>query len=167
MKDSSKGQWKITDREMWKNKAMAFVTRSHRHLWGKNNEDPLAFLFLCGLENQFAKDMIFGWNKFGQKRSPENWGLCNESCPTEKLFLPAGIVVPYIVKKELKSVFIHSYDKNATYIIPGSATTFLTLEHGPSLRKTIRADNLFRGLKLFQDTEDCQVIIQGPFSFSC
>ena len=163
----TQNQWEIVDKEMWRAKAAAFVTRAHRHLWGKNNEDPLAFLFLRGLENRFAKDMIMGWNKFGQKRSPENWGLCNEADPQKKLFLPAGIVVPYIVQRTLKSVFIHSCEKDKTYIVPGSSPTFLTLEHGPHFKKTVMTEELFKGLVQFQNTETIQVIIQGPFSFSC
>ena len=35
----------LKDPVLWKQKARSFVTRSHHHLWGKNNEDPQVLLF--------------------------------------------------------------------------------------------------------------------------
>jgi len=51
---------------------VAFVTRCHQHLFGKNNEDPLAYLFRQGIKNEFAKQMLMGWNKYSQERPMEN-----------------------------------------------------------------------------------------------
>nr|NJM03660.1 hypothetical protein [Desulfobacula sp.] len=61
--------------EAWRKKAGAFVIRCHHHLFGKNNEDPLAYLFTRGIKNEFAKKMLLGWNKFSQERPKENWGF--------------------------------------------------------------------------------------------
>lgn len=156
------------DNALWKQKATAFVIRSHRHLWGKNNEDPQAFLFTRGLNNKFAKDMLIGWNKFGQERPAEKWGEIIASPkkikPHKKLFLPAGIVIPFIVDKDLKSVFIHPYEDGAQpapHIIPGSTTPTLLLEKkAADLKKNIVIKDLIDGLFLFQETrETCRVII--------
>lgn len=160
------------DRAMWKKKAMAFVTRSHRHLWGKNNEDPQAFLFTRGLKNQFIKDALMGWNKFGQQRPMENWGF---ESGNKKLFLPAGVVVPFIVEKELRSVFIHSFYENKTdenkkkqtLVLPGSLHSTLVLRNDSDgstgdrgLVKTAVIQNLIDGLFLFQETgRSCSVMI--------
>ena len=114
----------------WKKKAMAFVIRSHRHLWGQNNEGPQAFLFTRGLKNQFIKNLLLGWNKFEQERPIENWEFETESQTGRKLFLPSGIVVPFIVEKQLQSIFIHPYDENKiheTTIVPGSLNPTLVL----------------------------------------
>ncbi|WP_041279149.1 hypothetical protein [Desulfobacula toluolica] len=151
------------NRAVWKQKAMAFVVRSHRHLWGKNNEDPQAFLFTHGLKNQFIKDALIGWNKFGQTRSIKNWGIETNLKKDEKLFLASGIVIPFIVKKELKSIFIHPYDEsqdNKTTIIPGSVTPTMVL--GEKKEKVAVIQNIFDGLFLFQELKDTCCIIIHP-----
>lgn len=164
----------IFDDTVWKQKAMAFVIRSHRHLWGKNNEDPLAFLFNRGLTNQFAKEGLLGWNKFGQKRSAENWGQTpGDNNPSEKernLFLPSGIVVPFIVEQQLKSIFIHEFgtDETAkTTMVPGSSTpTMLLREKGnKKIERIAVVHHVFDGLFLFQESQQtCCVLIHPDLS---
>jgi hypothetical protein len=167
---SFSGRKKMSDnrffnRAMWKKKAMAFVIRSHRHLWGKNNEDPQAFLFTRGLKNQFIKDALIGWNKFGQARPIQNWGIETNFKTDKKLFLPSGIVIPFIVEKELRSIFIHPYDEskgNKTTIVPGSWTPTLVL--GEKKEKIVIIQNIFDGLFLFQELKDtcCVMIYPDP-----
>ncbi len=151
----------------WIQKAMAFVTRSHRHLWGKNNEEPLAFLFEHGLKNSFAKQMLLGWNKFGQNRPLKNWGVNPETTggedTLEKLFLPAGIVVPYIIEQRLQSVFIHPFEPSVnerTILIPGSQTSSLIL--GQPSSSVFLIQDILDGLFLFQEIQDGACIIIHP-----
>ena len=154
---------KLFDKAVWQPKAMAFVTRSHRHLWGKNNEDPQAFLFTRGLKNQFMKELLLGWNKFGQTRPIENWGFEIDSQTDKKLFLPSGIVVPFIVEKKLQSVFIHPYDENKiqkTTIVPGSLSPTLVL--GDKKEKIAIVQHLFDGLFLFQETQGSCCVMVHP-----
>lgn len=155
----------LFDRTVWTKKAMAFVTRSHRHLWGKNNEDPQAFLFTRGLNHQFIKEQLFGWNKFGQKRPLQNWGIKTDSRETQKLFLPSGIVIPFIVEKQLKSIFIHPYDENKrgrTTLVPGSWHPTMIL--GGKKEKIAVIQNVFDGLFLFQEMKNscCVMIHPNP-----
>ena len=139
---------------VWQRKATAFVVRSHRHLWGKNNEDPLSFLFKQGLKNQFARDQYLGWNKFGQERPLDTWGFDKPCGRPDKFLLPAGIVIPFIRDKQLISVFILPFlqPKSAATVIPGSQSTILYLE-GPG--KTIYIiQDIMDGLLLFQEKGD-------------
>jgi len=140
----------LKDPILWKKKARAFVTRTHRHLWGKNNEDPLIFLFKQDLTNQFAKDMLLGWNKHGQERTMEKWGIDGQA---NSLSLPPGIVFPYIVEKELLSVWIHPMDPcGIPYLVPGSAKGPILL--GNPKNPVKKVDRLFNGLRLFQEKKD-------------
>ncbi len=164
------------DQDLWKKKAVAFVTRSHRHLWGKNNEDPLAFLFLKGLENQFVKEMVIGWNKFGQERPKENWGLKNHSQLTKKFllpsiggkfFLPSGIVIPYIVNKELISVYIIPMLENGIekpILVPGSQSTTMIFNKkcAENNQSIIVIENILDGLTLLQETQRTVCIVIYP-----
>ncbi len=150
------------NRDLWKQKAMAFVTRSHRHLWGKNNEDPLAFLFTCGLKNSFIKKGLLGWNKFGQNRPKKSWGL-QENKVDDKLFLAPGIVIPFIEKKLLKSVFIHSYTETnvgQTKMLQGSITPTMIL--GKNKKNIVVIRNLLDGLFLFQELNETLCVIIHP-----
>lgn len=152
-----------SDSRLWKKKAAAFVTRSHRHLWGKNNEDPLAFLFTRGLKNEFSKKQLLGWNKFGQNRPPENWGVAQAAFTETKIFLPPGIVVPYIIEQELVSVFISVYGEglpSKTMQIPGSARS--TLDMGKPGSKAVFARDLFDGLFLYQEFGETHHIVIQP-----
>ena len=157
----------VKDPDLWKQKAMAFVTRSHRHLWGKNNEDPQIFLYRQNLTNQFVKNMHLGWNKHGQERTMEKWGLerlAPENQPG-KLFLPPGIVVPYIVEKKLVSVFIHPLDPSGhTFLVPGSSESSLLLGDPKTTVKTI--DGLFEGLRLFQEENTHSLRIRPRLNLS-
>ncbi len=165
------------DAAIWKKKAMAFVIRSHRHLWGKNNEDPLAYLFSMGLRNDFCKQHYLGWNKFGQKRPYQNWGfgsrpeqLVNQGVDqSNKFLLPSGIVFPFIIEKDLISVFIHSLDENATsdenargriIMMPGSSSATIFL--GEIKETVVILEDLFDGLFLYQEAgKTCSVIIHS------
>lgn len=149
------------EKTVWRQKAMAFVIRSHRHLWGKNNEDPLAFLFHQGLRNDFSKDLLLGWNKFGQKRPKENWGLTSEN--DDKLYFPPGIVIPYILEKTLISVFIHGYDKEEkTILLEGSLASELIL--GDTKNPVLVIFDLFDGLFVFQEKHNELCVIIHPDS---
>ncbi len=134
--------------KIWKRKAMAFVIRSHRHLWGKNNEDPLVFLFRGGLTNEFSKQLYLGWNKFSQERPCEGWGLEQKG----SFLLPAGIVFPYIIEKELMSVFIISMEgSRSVFRIPGSVDTPVIL--GDPNKTVVEVDDILKGLSFFQENQ--------------
>lgn len=148
MKDSDQKQ-------IWQQKAMAFVTRSHQHLFGKNNEDPLAFLFNKGLKNDFIKKIHLGWNKYGSNRPAENWGLDPADFKEGKLFLPDGIVFPYIMNKKLISVFILPYEPEGStaFMVPGSLTRTIVL--GSSSGSNVEIiKNLFEGLYKYQEADE-------------
>jgi hypothetical protein len=146
----------LKDQDLWKQKARAFVTRCHRHLWGKNNEDPLVFLFRQGLSNEFIKKMYLGWNKYGQERGLAKWGLEKEQGkkPEKDTFiLPPGIVIPYIVEKELMAVWILPLSSpGSSFILPGSARGPITLGNPTNPIKEV--DGLLEGLGLFQENKE-------------
>jgi hypothetical protein len=132
------------------------------------NEDPLAYLFRQGIKNEFAKQMLIGWNKYSQERPMENWGF---GSGTEKLLLSKGLVIPYIVEKELKSVFIHSFEDDSgrgTHMIPGSASSCMILQVGPDTpgqgkkEPPVLVHDIMEGLLLFQEKKGPSQIIIHP-----
>jgi len=137
------------DAKAWGTKAKAFAIRSYKHLWGKNNEDPLSFLYLKGLNLEFINKMFLGWNKFGHNRPYDGWGLSGK----DSFFIPSGIVFPYIVEKKVTGIFIISMKNPDTeLIIPGSFKGPLIL--GPGNREVKNATGIMEGLKVFQEGPD-------------
>ena len=142
------------DTKIWERKARAFAVRSRDHLWGKNNEDPLAFLYLKGLNLKFIGRMSLGWNKFGHKRPCDGWGLTGKG----SFFIPSGIVFPYIVEKKITGMFIISMtgpedsEPSSELILPGSFKGPLIL--GPDNHEVKEATSITEGLKLFQENPD-------------
>ena len=137
---------------------MAFVTRSHHHLWGRNNEDPLAFLFEMGLSNATIKSLHLGWNKFGQERHCDKWGVKNlekidSPGKNNSFVLPPGIVFPHIIEKELTSIWIHSLDRaGPVFMVPGSAPGPVLL--GDFKKPVVTTSDLFKGLCMFQEKQE-------------
>jgi len=137
------------DAKAWEKKAKAFAIRSYKHLWGKNNEDPLSFLYLKGLNLEFINKMFLGWNKFGHNRPCDGWGLSGK----DSFFIPSGIVFPYIVEKKVTGIFIISMKNPDTeLIIPGSFKGPLIL--GLGNREVKDATGIMEGLKIFQEGPD-------------
>lgn len=138
----------VMDSGAWKQKAMAFVTRCHRHLWGKNNEDPLVFLYHQGLTHDFIRRMHLGWNKHAQQRDLTKWGLSDTEGDLSRFLLPAGIVFPYIVEKNLNAVVILSMTPDSSLcLLPGSCRDII-LDCGS--RPPVLCDDIFTGLRLLQ-----------------
>lgn len=150
-----------TDPQKWKQKAMAFAVRSHRHLWGKNNEDPLVFLFNQGFNNDFVKKQYMGWNKFGQERPFKTWGFEPVPDRPETLFLPSGIVVPVIENRVLTSLFIQQFNENELtdlVLVPGSRHAVMVV--GETADVVVVIKDLFDGLYLYQEIGNhCMVVI--------
>lgn len=133
---------------------MAFAVRSHNHLWGKNNEDPFVFLYNQGWSHEFSKHMYLGWNKFGQERQYDKWGIHQPG----SFFIPPGIVFPYIIEKELLSLFIISMEEPQTvFCFPGNPDRPLILGNPDTGTKTV--NNIIQGLCLFQENPETGIEI--------
>ena len=135
--------------QVWEKKARAFAIRAQGHLWGKNNEDPLSFLYLKGLNLKFISKMCMGWNKFGHNRPLKGWGLSGDG----SFYIPPGIVFPYMQGKTITGMFIISMENpGSDSIIPGSANGPLVLGRGN--REVRKAADLLEGLRIFQEDTD-------------
>ncbi|MCP4115225.1 MAG: hypothetical protein GY737_07395 [Desulfobacteraceae bacterium] len=143
------------ERPLWEQRAMAFVTRSFRQLWGKNNEDMLAWLYNMELSNPFARARLLGWNKHGQTRNPELWGV-EPTDDNPALLLPRGLVVPYIVDKRLRKITI--VNKEETVEVRGGSREPMVL--GNDSRVMAIVPDCMDGHFLFQEKgERLSVII--------
>ncbi len=121
--------------DLWRRRAMAFVTRGHQHLWGRNNEDPLAFLFRQGLSHEFVRSAHLGWNKHGQTRDMSRWGMVPD-LPEDRpaFFFPPGLVLPGIRNRVLMSVILIPMTRDAPGIlVPGSRPDVILGDDRPDM----------------------------------
>ncbi len=153
---------------IWRDKAVAFSARSRSELWGKHNEDMMAWFFLHGFKNLFIRDMLLGWNKRPKERRAENWGFSQaDSALTDSvsnLFFPPGIVIPYVVDRHLEKLMIYTPEKTTgdpLHVIPGSARGHMVFGKGE--KNVVIAGNILHGLLLFQEfSSDMAVIVPDP-----
>lgn len=155
----------MTRNDLWKDKAIAFLARSRQELWGKHNEDILAWFFLNGFKNRFIQDMLLGWNKRPKERPAESWGFSKDYSDSQHgdhhLFFPPGIVIPYVVDKHLEKLIIYDHEKitgNPCHVVPGSAKTPAVF--GEKCRRVTVVENIVHGLLLFQEfPENLTVVV--------
>lgn len=162
----------MTHNDLWKNKAIAFLARTRQELWGKHNEEILAWFFLNGFKNQFIKDMLLGWNKRPKERPAETWGFstdCSDSLlKNSNLFFPPGIVIPYVVDKHLEKLIIYDHEKttgNPCHVVPGSAKTPVVF--GKQCQHVAVVENIVHGLLLFQEFTDNLTVVVPNESSAC
>ena len=158
--------------ELWLQKAIAFNVRARAEMWGKNNTEIMAFVYEYGLANKTVEKLLLGWNRRDKSRPVENWGL--ESFDNdEKLRLPAGIVVPYVVDENLKKVTIvrHMHETvNKNHVIAGSLS--VSMVFGKPAALVLVVDNILDGLLLVQEChfnqkrEDICIILPHDLSAS-
>ncbi|MFA6011962.1 MAG: hypothetical protein WC799_18365 [Desulfobacteraceae bacterium] len=159
----------MTHNDLWMNKAIAFLARSRQELWGKHNEEILAWFFLNGFKNSFIQDMLLGWNKRPKERLAETWGfstddsdsrLTNAQFKDTNLFFPPGIVIPYVVAKHLEKLIIYDHEKttgNPCYVVPGSNETPVVF--GKQCQQVAVVENIVHGLLLFQEFPDNLTVV--------
>lgn len=154
----------MTDSVLWRDKAVAFTARSRQELWGKHNEDILAWFFLNGFKNQFIKDMFLGWNRRPKERPAGPWGFPEGSGP---LFFPPGIVIPYVVEKHLRKllIFDHSRPGGSCHVVPGSAR--MPMVFGQDTRRTAVVENILHGLLLHQEFPENLCVVVPDDLASC
>lgn len=162
----------MTHNDLWKDKAIAFLARSRQELWGKHNEEILAWFFLNGFKNSFIKDMLLGWNRRPKERSADTWGFSKGYSDSRdggaNLFFPPGIVIPYAVDKHLEKLIIYDHEKttgNPCYVVPGSAETPVVF--GKRCQHVAVVENIVHGLLLFQEFPENLTVVVPDESPAC
>jgi len=155
----------MTDNVLWRDKAVAFSARSRQELWGKHNEDILAWFFLNGFKNRFIKDKLLGWNRRPKERPSEAWGFPEGTGP---LFFPPGIVIPFVEEKHLRKLMIFDHSRpggSPCHVVPGSAG--IPMVFGQDTRRTAVVENIVHGLLLHQEFPENLCVVVPDDSASC
>ncbi|MEZ6854218.1 primase-helicase zinc-binding domain-containing protein [Halodesulfovibrio aestuarii] len=131
--------------ERWQSKAEAFVKFAHQHLLA--NSTQLAYLAKRGIPLEAVKAFKLGWNPKVLWRERPAWGLKEKLKPdgkTTKLWIPAGIVIPYYREDKLMRIRIRQkegYPFGDKYIIvSGSVAAPMVVNHDAKAFAVIEAE---------------------------
>ena len=113
--------------DLWQEKAGKFVSWAQNNL--KENKFALAWLAARGITAEAAEQARLGWN-LGENgkdifRARSAWGLpelLKENGKPRMLWIPQGLVIPYIIDEKIQRIRIRREEGEPRYyVIPGSA----------------------------------------------
>jgi DNA primase len=121
--------------ELWQEKAEKLVSWAQENL--KKNTEALAWLADRGINGETAENFRLGWNpgEDGKDiyRHRKSWGLpeiLKEDGKPRALWIPQGLVIPYVVDRIVHRVRIRRPEGEPRYyVIPGSSTATMIIEH--------------------------------------
>jgi hypothetical protein len=106
--------------EAWQKTAGSFCDMAHEQLL--SDAQQLVFLEQCGIAHRTIRQYSIGFNAEDMFRPREIWGLpteVNKQGNAKKLWLPAGLVVPYIIGRVCR-IRIRK-GQGDWYLVPGSS----------------------------------------------
>ena len=113
----------------WQQQAYILIKSAKEYLWRSCCVNIQTFLHERGLTDKTIKRTHLGWNPINQFHSREEWGLptkLKDDGQPSKLFIPAGLIIPYVKDKQIQKVKIRRHDLEAQqkyYLITGSSPT--------------------------------------------
>jgi DNA primase len=161
--------WQPTDRpepdDLWKQRAGKFVLWAHEQLY--NHPEKIEYLAKRGIQLKTIVKYGLGWNpgengQEGLYRPRKTWGLqelSGDNGKSKKLWLPMGLVIPFINKKgEVIKLRIRRPDPlsfapgTRYYFIPGGSNISTVLH--PDRRAHIVLESDLDGLLIDQEAGD-------------
>ena len=101
--------------ERWQGRAWDFIAYSQAQLWGDGGGDALRWLRNRGLAIETIEAAGLGYNPGDVRDKPRRWGLAEDHKP---IWLPKGIVIPWIVGPDVWRVNIRRPTGTPKYIGP-------------------------------------------------
>lgn len=119
----------IEPEQMWREHAEKIVVQAHATLIA--DETQLSWLGERGISKETAIKYKLGWLQKDEYRIRTTWGLTEEIKPDgklKKLWLPAGLVIPYYSAYQLQRIRIRrQVGTPRYYVTPGSSTAPMIL----------------------------------------
>lgn len=148
--------------EIWHKKAEEFVAQAHEHLM--NDTEVLAWLHeKRGISAEGARRFKLGLNSDGKYFRPrESWGLPtlkNQNGKPKKLWLPRGLVIPYIVDDRVQRIRIRRPKSDLKepadppyYFVPGSSPAIMLI--GKNMKAYMVVESELDGILIAQAAGD-------------
>lgn len=143
--------------EVWREKAAAFVDWARRRLWRSNDRAALSqldYLYGRGLNSRSIVSAGLGWNPAPLVRSRAAWGLPEDTERGDRLWLPAGIVIPWEIDGDLWRVSIRRPIEGSGkyYNVPGGANALYNADALKPGQPAALVEGVFDALAIQQAT---------------
>lgn len=138
----------------WQTAAAAFLDWSHDRLWDAADERGLDYLTSRGLNDLAAWNGWLGYNPQRLIRSRARWGLPRDDERGDDLYLPAGLVIPYLVERRVVKLEIRALHCGRKYTVPGSTNALWGVDRLRSHRVAILVEGVLNALSVLQVAGD-------------
>lgn len=152
--------------ELWRLRADAFIDWAGRRLWrsSEDAERERAYLYRRGLTNHTIISFELGYSPADLVRSRADWGLEPDEDVGDRLWLPAGIVIPWFVDGALWRVTIRRPIEGPKkyYNVPGGTNTLFNVDSLMPGRPAVLVEGVFDAWAIHQAMgERCGVVASG------
>ena len=148
--------------DLWKEHAARLVGWAHTQLM--KTPEMMAWLIARGIDKDAMTEFKLGLNtgKNGKDlwRPRESWGLptvMKENGKKKRLWIPRGLVIPYIIDNEIIRVRVRRFgdDEPRYYILPGGSSQVMVL--GMDKRAHVLIESELDAIMVFMKVRDMNV----------
>jgi hypothetical protein len=112
----------------WQKSASNFLTKAVDQLWQDRQVNIRQWLHLRGLNDNTIRNAQLGWHPQDAWDARHHWGLQEiiNGGKRKKLWLPAGLIIPYIYNGEILRLRVRRFsptDKWGRYVVISGSTT--------------------------------------------
>lgn len=145
----------------WQDRGRKFSEAAEARLWGPTGARAVAYLHHRGLTDDTIRAAQLGYHGVETWEEPERWGLAADQ---KKIWLPAGILFPWLIGSELWRINIRrigdTIGKEQCYIVvSGSGNTLFGVD---TLRANVPAmivEGVLDALSVLQEAGDLLAVV--------
>ncbi len=148
----------------WQDAARVFCMHAMRLLWSPRGAAALAYLRQRGLHDETIRKAALGYNPEAYYDAPELWGFPRWDRP---LWIPAGIVIPWIVKGSIWCVRFRSChdDPDFRYIqVRGGGNALYRADSVRAGTPAVVVEGEFDALTIEQEAGDLAAVVANGSS---
>lgn len=138
----------------WPAAAAAFLNYAEDRLWSPEDERGLHYLATRGLDAITVANARLGFNPTSLERSRAKWGLPPDPEWGDRLFLPAGIVIPFVVRGAIYKLEVRSVRSASKSTIKGSANVLFGVDRLRAGKPAMIVEGAFDALSIQQVAGD-------------
>lgn len=140
--------------EMWQARARLYIQHWEKMLWSERGKDARRYLNERGLNDDTLKRFHLGYNLSHLFEGGHLWGLPS-GATLERVFLSAGVVIPWIVDGTVWKVNVRRFGQEPKYLqIRGSQPALFGAEHLAGKAVTFLVEGEFDAMLLNQEAGD-------------
>jgi DNA polymerase I len=144
---------------IWQQQASGLIQVAADNIWHKNNVGHLDWLMKRGLTASTIRKYQIGFNCANIYPDRSVWGIDVPNSSSNKMIVPAGIVIPHINNGVIQKIKIRRFDpqaKNKYHLLAGSNSSVMVLGSGIC---HIVVESELDGILLAQEAGDLVTVI--------